>query len=136
MSPRRWSAPEQTSLERKDLLRKSQLLTQHGMRTPANESGQLTTGLPLQEPQHFNHKLYGSTADLLGSRTTPTPAAVNSRLHLVTPCKQTHKGMLRARKAVTKKRAHLGYFLVRAACSSRISLASAESESDRCRLAG
>ena len=92
MSPRRWSAPEQTSLERKDLLRKSQLLTQHGMRTPANESGQLTTGLPLQEPQHFNHKLYGSTADLLGSRTTPTPAAVNLHLHLVTALQTNTQG--------------------------------------------
>ena len=41
-----------------------------GMRTPAT-LGPADDQTPLQQPPHFNTKLYGSTTDLLGSRLCP-----------------------------------------------------------------
>ena len=95
---------------------------------PANDQ------TPLQQPPHFNTKLYGSTTDLLGSRLCPRhlPSIVSCIRSSPRTAKQ--KGTQRTDHYTKALRNHRVYFSARAARSSRISFASDDSESCLCRL--
>ena len=104
-----------------------------GMRTPAT-LGPADDQTLLQQPPHFNTKLYGSTTDLLGSRLCPRhlPSIVSCIRSSPRTAKQ--KGTQRTYHYTKALRNHRVYFSARAARSSRISFASDDSESCLCRL--